>query len=49
MNCCAFLSEHEVVGGTKDGCLWILDVRSPRWVVKRDEGYRLITIEKRGV
>ncbi|KAL9969515.1 hypothetical protein ACROYT_G021737 [Oculina patagonica] len=29
VNCCAFLSEHEVVGGTEDGCLWILDVRSP--------------------
>ena len=30
MNCCAFLSEHEAVGGTEDGSLWCVDVRSPR-------------------
>ncbi|XP_031559625.1 proteasomal ATPase-associated factor 1-like [Actinia tenebrosa] len=28
-NCCAFLSEYEVCGGTEDGKLWILDVRNP--------------------
>lgn len=29
VNCCAFLSEHEAVGGTEDGSLWCVDVRSP--------------------
>ncbi|XP_020621989.1 proteasomal ATPase-associated factor 1-like [Orbicella faveolata] len=33
VNCCAFLSEYEAVGGTEDGCLWILDVRSPSFPV----------------
>ncbi|PFX33723.1 Proteasomal ATPase-associated factor 1 [Stylophora pistillata] len=33
VNCCAFLSEYEAVGGTEDGSLWIVDVRSPSFPV----------------
>ena len=47
MNCCAFLPEYEAVGGTEDGCLWILDVRSPRLVTNGDVGYHLKTSEKK--
>lgn len=43
MNCCAFLSEYEAVGGTEDGCLWILDVRSQGLVLKGDVRYQLKT------
>ena len=32
VNCCSFLSESEAVGGTEDGSLWIIDIRSPRLV-----------------
>lgn len=30
VNCCTFVSEYEVVGGTQDGSLWVVDMRSPR-------------------
>lgn len=33
VNCCAFLSEYEAVGGTEDGSLWIVDVRYPSFPV----------------